>query len=370
VLFDLYIAEFYYGKTIDCTIVSEYCRLHFKSDPRYTTSSSIVTVDDCYGDDLNQLLRESDNPALESTEIAGALDTVFWFDSITYPSYRTAEASGVSQCDTYFQVMVAAIRIQDESLCNALPDTLVYPRNGLCEGNTTENHFRSWTNESRPIDVLDEFCDTSRGGFVQGRVSVDGKPVEFRSANGWCSSGGSDCGSGVCISDFSYRETICERAKHEIYEGVGPSTYDVVLSMDNTTNATISCEQSDQYVVNNSFSIYFQRGRHNSNIVQGRGCYQEDLEYEYSNTTPKSTCMKIIQGYNESLAIIETCKTRYGDVIDEPICAVRKAILRQDRSQCDKVPTVNGSTALRETCYEFIDEQQLLDKQTIDKINS
>ncbi len=46
-------------------------------------------------------------------------------------------------------------------------------------------------------------CPLGRGGDMSVRIIIDEEPMDLWFRGGWCSSGGTDCGSDICITSFS-----------------------------------------------------------------------------------------------------------------------------------------------------------------------
>ncbi|MFA5887311.1 MAG: hypothetical protein WC852_01195 [Candidatus Nanoarchaeia archaeon] len=73
-------------------------------------------------------------------------------------------------------------------------------------------------------------CDLSRGGFIKARIVFEGSAaMNLYYHNGWCSSGGADCGWEVSVTSYTrdkfedVKEKFCGQLQSEGYTGEIPA---------------------------------------------------------------------------------------------------------------------------------------------------
>lgn len=268
-----------------------------------------------------------------------------------------AECTNISSsCQELKCTIMDAVRTDNESVCGSLPDkatVLPYCYNIEMLESQIERHF-GLSPEEYAIESSE--CYFGRGSEYKTKgTTADGVPFELRHRNGLCSSGGSDCGEGYCLS-------VNPQGSDEFYQRILETACG---EMGNESESCLSGEFEQVHQGNRVLSFYLVENRYESYLLPwDLDCYGEDVMEAVS---PRNVCYAHLSWGRLEVTFggCEMIQEMYGNLTDEISindlkhnCYTNNAIRSGDEWYCGIMTTGPGlyrnTEYYQEKCLEIL----------------
>lgn len=226
-----------------------------------------------------------------------------------------------TKCDEYRCIIRDAIRKADVSACRALP--LKVKVSPLCNETMLHEDIQDFFGINYSDYVLNSSsCNYVRGGGMKATGTFkDGKKFEVYYREGWCSSGGTDCGVDACFS-------IDSKSKDTRLQTVQDKLCNEIISF---ARLRLSCLAGNFTRVENGKTVFSIGSR----VETGKGsCFKDET------ISPRSMCEVEASFVKFQVQGKESCEkfasNKDGQLLKHRCYSV-KAIVNNDSSHCNYV---------------------------------